>query len=140
MADLASNVQALAAAVGVPYPLVEEDLGIGKLYFCSRSGTVTGIDVPATDDNKASRLFVEVLARGVLLSHCPWHLSGLERFQVVAAEYFAEYWDDHPGEGVHPIIDGIRLCERAVIAWKPVTLRRYPPLTFTGLLTRVRYE
>src|SRR5665213_1345973 len=116
MATFADRVQALATAVRRMYPPVEKESGFRSLIFNAEGRD--SLEVLATPNNLASRLFVEALAREAFPIGYPPFLLDLNEFQTVAELFFGEYWNDKPGTGAHPIIDGFRGYASVRLNWK----------------------
>lgn len=102
------NVSALAKDLGISNDpgLREEDILVAQVSFVRDDGSVTNI--PATDMNRAGRLFFQNLAMrggdwdGVL------HAYEFGEIREDARRYFAELWEPNPVPGKRKMLDALR--------------------------------
>ena len=103
------NVTALAKKLGVSNDpiLREEDITVAQVTFVRNDGSVTNI--PATDMNRADRLFFQNLATDDREEN-GWNgiIERDENLLRAAAEHFAELWEPGPVPGKRKLLDALR--------------------------------
>jgi hypothetical protein len=103
------NVNALAKKLGISNDpgLREEDIFVAQVTFVREDGSVTNI--PATDMNRAGRLFFQALATDSE-EEDDWNgiMDCNGELLRKAAEYFAELWEPDPVPGKRKMLDALR--------------------------------
>jgi len=137
MATFADNLSALALAAGFSLPLIEAQLGIEKLVFINAE-TGARLKVEASANNMSSRFLMELILREFYVgSGRTSYVHDLARLRPLAEKFYAEHWNDKPGTGKHPIIDGFRYYTAVEATWMPC-LRDSAPVSLDDLIRRVQ--
>lgn len=103
------NVNALAKKLGISNDpgLREEDILVAQVTFVRKDGSVANI--PATDMNRAGRLFFQALATDSE-EEDEWNsiIDCDDKLLKAAEEYFAELWEPDPVPGKRKMLDALR--------------------------------